>query len=85
MSLLRLLPKSFFKISTFQPKFLCSSYFNTYCLPPDPVYSVADPHGVSWRQPRQDRDAGGGDPVHLARGARTDHPTHRPIYGQVRC
>jgi len=28
MSLLRLLPKSYFKISTFQPNFLCSSYFN---------------------------------------------------------
>ena len=27
ISLLRLLPKSYFKIITFQPKFLCSSYF----------------------------------------------------------
>ena len=27
MSLLRLLPKSYFKISTFQPNFLCSSSF----------------------------------------------------------
>jgi len=30
ISLLRLLPKSYFKISTFQPNFLCSSSFNTY-------------------------------------------------------
>ena len=28
ISLLRLLPKSHFKIITFQPNFLCSSYFN---------------------------------------------------------
>ena len=28
ISLLRLLPKSYFKISTFQPNFLCSSSFN---------------------------------------------------------
>jgi len=29
ISLLRLLPKSYIKISTFQPNFLCSSYFKT--------------------------------------------------------
>ena len=29
ISLLRLLPKSYFKISTFQPNFLCSSSFKT--------------------------------------------------------
>ena len=29
ISLQRLLPKSYFKISTFQPNFLCSSSFNT--------------------------------------------------------
>jgi len=28
ISLLRLLPKSYFKINTFQPNSLCSSYFN---------------------------------------------------------
>ena len=28
ISLLRLLPKSYFKTSTFQPNFLCSSSFN---------------------------------------------------------
>ena len=28
ISLLRLLPKSYFKISTLQPNFLCSSSFN---------------------------------------------------------
>ena len=28
ISLLRLIPKSYFKINTFQPNFLCSSYFN---------------------------------------------------------
>jgi len=31
ISLLRLLPKSYFKISTFQPNFLCISSFN-WCL-----------------------------------------------------
>ena len=30
ISLLRLLPKSYFKISTFQPNFLCSSSFYTW-------------------------------------------------------
>jgi len=29
ISLLRMLPKSYFKISTFQPNFLCSSSFNS--------------------------------------------------------
>ena len=32
ISLLILLPKSYFKISTFQPNFLCSSSFNNYFL-----------------------------------------------------
>jgi len=32
ISLLRLLPKSYFKISTFQPNFLCSSYFKVNAL-----------------------------------------------------
>ena len=32
ISLLRLLPKSYFKISTFQPNFLCSSSFNVVIL-----------------------------------------------------
>jgi len=31
-SLLRLLPESYFKKSTFQPNFLCSSSFKTNCI-----------------------------------------------------
>ena len=38
-SLLRLLPKLYFKISTFQPNFLCSSSFNK-CFSHDALYKL---------------------------------------------
>jgi len=53
ISLLRLLPKSYFKISTFQPNFLCFSYFNitnySWCLVPVwRLWKVAPCYIMEW-------------------------------------